>query len=137
MKKKFVILLIIVVCFLISLTLFITYYVPTIQTTRHNRQIEHILYEKAVEFVINETDAKQKYGDNVEAFVSESKMNLATSSKQRFENYEHFISQLNEATIYVVVNKKYCCVVVYSKDQQGDLIVSDWYWDENFSKIYL
>ena len=109
---------------------------PTIQITRHNRQIEHILHEKAVEYVINETDAKQKHGNNIEAFVSESKMSYATSAKQKIDNYEHFISQLNEATIYVVVNKKYCCVVVYSKDQQGNLIVSDWYWDENFSKIY-
>ncbi len=128
MKNKTLI-IIIIAFVLLSLPMF-TLYINNIQIIRHNQQYENIIYEKAIQFVIYETDAQQKYGDNLEALVTETKMDFVTTSRQKFESYGHFVSDLNKATIYVTINKKYCCVVVLTKDDQGNLNVSNWYWYE-------
>lgn len=129
MKKKVLIIIILIAFVCVSIPMFVIY-MKTIQETRHNRQFSNILDNEAIEFVVNETDAKQKYGDNIDTSVSKTQLSFQTTSKQKFENYEHFVSELKEAKIYVTVNEKYCCVVIYTKDDQDNLIVSDWYWDK-------
>lgn len=126
-KKKWII--IVSAWLIIGIPLLIFWFNST-QTSRHNNRLYDILYEDAVQFVKTETDAQQKYGDNLDVVVTKMTMDLSDNSlaRQKFENYEHFISELKEATLQVSVNRKHTCVVVFTKNEQGVLEVSDWYW---------
>lgn len=102
-----------------------------------------ILKSKVIEYVISETDATDKYGNDLEVNVKKYTWkrydNEALRSKIP-ESYEEYEAQLEEVTFYVTVNQKDgwyimvdqrdCIVVTFTGNEEGKLEVSDWYWED-------
>ena len=134
--KRFLILGVIGLLVVIGILGIIAYAVP--RWTRGIKSIQYfdVYHENAINFVLNETDATEKFGNDIKIksnsrtfTYSPEYANLSEKNKIP-HSMEEFNLMIEKISVWVEINQYNKIVVVYEKNQQGELTVTNWYWED-------
>ena len=91
------------------------------------------VYDKyAEEFVREETDAIEKFGEEIRIIAAERICTFEKTASKRdtIDSVEEFDARIEQIKVKVKVGRNNYCIVIFEKNSTNELEIIDWYWEE-------
>ena len=131
-KKKKTLIVVVAILFLIiaiPTTIFIVNHFSKSLVLHSHMEIYH---KYAEEFVREETDAIEKFGENSRIITDECiyTFNETSSERDIVDSVEEFEARIEHIQIKVEVGLRNYCIVIFEKNSANELEIVNWYWEK-------
>ena len=129
-QKRKIVIIVILVLFVLNIPMMIQV-TKLLRLTNKTSYYVKPFVEQAIEYVKTETNASERYGygEELELTIKKRVLDYYDDKNAKFSNSDEFQLATKYMEIYIDVNDRATCVVVFEGDSEGKLEITKYFWE--------